>query len=406
MKIVYKRCLLFIGLLIIVISLVGVGYLFYDKVINNETLVVVEDDLSINYLDGASVIGNGEFRFSVTNNGSNDVNYEIVLANIKGFDNKVTYYITSTNASVSSDEKKLLEEGNVVVDNIIIKPLETQSFTLHVSNNLSANFDISVAKLEEVEEYFYMTILAQNEIREESVSRVGKEISKTNEGLIKNVDDDGATYYFRGASTNNYVSFAGILWRIIRINGDGSVRLIANDISEELANYHKEMEGYEDLENASIQNYLSQYYESNLSDYNSLIATTKFCSEASSTDGVYNSYTRIVTNQIPTFNCLGERYSSKIGLISADEFIYAGGLYGEENTKFYLYNEEIDNYWWTSSLSKSDEENFFPFIINGNGSLADNISGLLYRSLRPVISLNRTVTVTGTGTLDDPYVVK
>ena len=39
-------------------------------------------------------------------------------------------------------------------------------------------------------------------------------------------DDYGTSYYFRGAVTNNYVKFANKFWRIIRINGDGSIRMI------------------------------------------------------------------------------------------------------------------------------------------------------------------------------------
>ena len=37
------------------------------------------------------------------------------------------------------------------------------------------------------------------------------------------------TYYFRGNVENNYVSFAGFTWRIVRINEDGTVRLIMQD---------------------------------------------------------------------------------------------------------------------------------------------------------------------------------
>ena len=48
----------------------------------------------------------------------------------------------------------------------------------------------------------------------------------TDEGLFMAEDDDGASYYYRGAVRNNYVSFAGFIWRIIRQNGDGSIRLI------------------------------------------------------------------------------------------------------------------------------------------------------------------------------------
>ena len=47
-------------------------------------------------------------------------------------------------------------------------------------------------------------------------------------GLYAGIDDQGTTYYFSGdgSGMNNWVSFAGKLWRIIRINGNGSVRLL------------------------------------------------------------------------------------------------------------------------------------------------------------------------------------
>jgi len=48
----------------------------------------------------------------------------------------------------------------------------------------------------------------------------------TDEGVFEMEDDYGTTYYYRGAVTNNYVKFAGFFWRIIRINGDGSLRII------------------------------------------------------------------------------------------------------------------------------------------------------------------------------------
>ena len=88
-----------------------------------------------------------------------------------------------------------------------------------------------------------------------------------------------------------------------------------------------------------------------------------------------------------------------------DEIVFAGALYGKENTDYYLYNEEIENLWWTSSLSKSDNDYFYPFLVNENGELVDNINGSLYRNFRPVISLNRNVIVTGSGTIDNPYTV-
>ena len=44
--------------------------------------------------------------------------------------------------------------------------------------------------------------------------------------LSSAVDDYGTSYYFRGAVENNYVVFANMCWRIVRIVGDGSVKLV------------------------------------------------------------------------------------------------------------------------------------------------------------------------------------
>ena len=45
-------------------------------------------------------------------------------------------------------------------------------------------------------------------------------------GLYSTADDEGTSYYYRGIVGGNYVKFANKYWRIIRINGDNSVRLI------------------------------------------------------------------------------------------------------------------------------------------------------------------------------------
>ena len=52
------------------------------------------------------------------------------------------------------------------------------------------------------------------------------QVATTDEGLYMSEDDEGESYYYRGAVKNNYVSFAGFIWRIIRRNGDGSIRMI------------------------------------------------------------------------------------------------------------------------------------------------------------------------------------
>jgi len=52
------------------------------------------------------------------------------------------------------------------------------------------------------------------------------EPATTDEGIFEMEDDYGKSYYYRGAVENNYVKFAGFYWRIIRINGDGSLRIM------------------------------------------------------------------------------------------------------------------------------------------------------------------------------------
>ena len=404
MRIVYKRSLTFIGILIIAIACIGIGYLFYEQVIRPETLVVVSDELSINYLDGSSIIQDGEYRFSVTNNGDSDVYYRVLISDIAGFDSDVTYTLSSSDASIAVLEENLVDGENVVADNILIQSMDTQNFVLSVNHNTSTTFNIQVDKIDDVEEYFYMTLLNQNEVKS-ATNEVGSQVSTTNEGLLEDADDDGATYYFRGAVDNNYVSFANLTWRVVRINGDGSVRLVLDGVADTLSNYKSENENYDDFTMTDLYTTLNTFYESNLREYDSYIANTRFCSESGKSDTIYNAYTRIVTNEIPTFNCLGERYTNKIGVLSVDEVVFAGALYGEENTDYYLYNETIENLWWTNSLSHEDDDAFYTFLVSSNGEIVDDTSGALYRNIRPVISLNRTTVVTGTGTIDDPYVV-
>lgn len=54
----------------------------------------------------------------------------------------------------------------------------------------------------------------------------GTETATQNEGLRSTADDYGTSYYYRGAVNNNYVEFAGMCWRIVRIDGHGNVKLV------------------------------------------------------------------------------------------------------------------------------------------------------------------------------------
>ncbi len=62
-----------------------------------------------------------------------------------------------------------------------------------------------------------------------------KSVATVENGLYATVDDYGVSYYYRGDKEylNNNLLFGGFQWKIIRINGDSSIRLIYNGTEEE-----------------------------------------------------------------------------------------------------------------------------------------------------------------------------
>lgn len=409
MRKTYDRALKLIGLLILVCTLVGIAYLFYDKVKEQQTIVEANGELSINYINGKVIDKNGTYEFSVTNNSEKDFYYEIAITELKNLDADLKYSLTSSDANINMTNISLEGDRLLLADNILIKKRATQNFHLTIANNISTSFKLSINKNNDTEEYFFATILKNNEAKKSTITKPVVNIATSDEGLIEDIDDYGITYYFRGKVTNNYVRFADKLWRIVRINGDGTVRLVLNSAVEELSSYHNEVGKIEEYEKTEVNKNLQAYYENYLKSYDNFIANTKFCEDDSSTekdgDKIYNAYTRLVTNGIPTFNCLGEKYSSKIGLLSVDEVAFAGANFEEDNKEYYLYNDKIENIWWTSSLAKTKGESFYPFAITGNGKIEDATSGILFRNVRPVINLIKKVTVSGDGTINNPYVI-
>ena len=81
----------------------------------------------------------------------------------------------------------------------------------------------------------YITLLkaygGKDNITELPDSAFANVTTASDKGMYKKNDDLGTSYYYRGAVDNNWVKFGkegtkDIYWRIIRINGDGSIRMI------------------------------------------------------------------------------------------------------------------------------------------------------------------------------------
>ena len=272
--------------------------------------------------------------------------------------------------------------------------------------------------------------------------------STTDEGVYQVSDGmyGGYSYYWRGAATNNYVKFGGFCWRIIRINGDGSIRLIydgatchANGTSttESIAvtgqsynpNYDRnEYVGYtyttgsQRTTSGTASNLKTQnetWYNSNLASYAERIADGKYCNDRNTGAGYswssqpsstfyYSGYDRSgdksASSVSPTLSCpSGDVYTLKVGAITMDELVMAGGKWGTANSSYYLYNGQ--NYWTMSPYYWYGSSAACVFVADTNGLLNWGSVNDTY-GLRPVINLKSdTIFSSGNGTLNNPYIV-
>ena len=314
---------------------------------------------------------------------------------------------------------------------------------------------------------FAETILAKNEVKT-PLTTPGAAISTADEALLASTEDDyGTSYYFRGAVKNNYVEFANKCWRIVRISGDGSVKLILhndnttkvanpcdaanNSASAAFARYSGEKytsafntnfndnayvgfkygtpgsSTYEathaNTNKSTILTNLEAWYDkNNLKDYEKVIADTVWCNDKSTVSGEQGYGTKItaygVTQRLvstsnsaggtgPSLKCNGElsKINSKVGLITADELAYAGYADGLQNTTTYLQENATDTDWW--SLSPGGFSGSFAYVcyVFGSSGSLDYCRVSDTHGVRPSISLKSTTNVTGNGTSEDSYVV-
>lgn len=371
--------------------------------------IVVKNGLSINYLDGDELYASNrenKYTFSVTNDSDLDKYYQIDIEDINkpdGVNILIKCNETNTNKKITD-----LSMGSLV-DYAVITPGETHTYILTVSPILTSVKigSININEYTFSNEYFAQTIISNSTIYQNPQTTVGVETSINDEGLIQDIDDYGSTYYFRGASTNNYFKFADNMWRIVRINGNNTVKVVLDSATENLSTYYDEVSNnYFKYTNSNIKKNLENWYEENLRQYDKYIASSKACDYTLYTgtdEYIFESSQRLEVNHAPTFNCLGNKVNAKIMPLTADEVEYAGGLIGVSNTNYYLYNENITNPSWTITPARGNQNEYYPYVIGTTGQIESTSIGNQTRALRPVININKKVSVTGKGTYDNPY---
>lgn len=399
----YKTAMAIIAVLIALLLLLGITYLFYAKVLDSDSDIEVTGALSINYMDGKRInVSTSEtVNFSITNSAASVNYYNIGFLKVRG---SGEYKIMYKDTLVMEGTLDSIDE--LTTDYISIDAGETRVYSIEITNNGENNLTstLNIRDYQGKTVSFSDTILKNSNYSESSLTKVGVDLATDDEGLIKSSDDIGVSYYFRGNVQNNYVSFANLTWRIVRINGDGTVRLVLDGVADSLSNYYNDSSAGFSFNSSLLKSYLDDWYQLYLKDYTDYIANSKFCSDIAHDDNyTFNAYTRVMTNKIPTLNCLDVSISSNIGTLTIDEVLLAGANTLTGNSSYYLYNSSIDNLWYTMSGAKGTESSINMFMVDSSGNIKTATSGNLYRNVRPVINLVKNTQVTGTGTALDPY---
>ena len=280
-------------------------------------------------------------------------------------------------------------------------------------------------------------------------------------GIFETTDDDGVSYYYRGSVENNYVSFAGFYWRIIRINGNGSIRMIYDGTSPHAngetsenrqvgssqfnSSYTDNMYvGYMYTSgnahglgtSSSIKQANDNFYSSKLVSYSSYLdVNSGFCGDRSILSGsgigavtTYNKgYLRVLSSN-PILSCenTSDYYTVSssiignkalvypVGLITADEVMLSGASGGIFDGTYNYQKQTVDSYvtigrrFWTMTPSGGytpyDNSDWYSdnFFINEYGGI-DDFGAHEVLGLRPVINIRSDVTITGDGTMSNPY---
>ena len=247
----------------------------------------------------------------------------------------------------------------------------------------------------------YQTTYLKDKIVENSLVESGP-------GLYETAD----SYIFRGDVKNNYVSFSGKTFRIIRINDDGTIRLIDNvGISEVIwdSKYNtnvKDSRGVNDYvvsENlyANIKNVSDNYYNNNkvwTDEARNYITTQTLCIGKRSKSDITKD---------GSAECSVKLENQLFGSLAIYEYLQASLDINCNSTTAsactnYNWFTSVSNTFWTVTADVEKTDSSYSIYKKPHSNLCNS-----YNYLNVVFNINNNVTyVSGDGTKDNPYVFK
>ncbi len=285
----------------------------------------------------------------------------------------------------------------------------------------------------------------------------GRDESESTNKLYSYPEGDETTYVFRGNVTDNWLRFGGKTWRIIRINSDGTLRVIfqcntdncttttlgliigespynTNHSDSTYEGYYYGIEGTSEYSQthsnatpSTIATVVTNWYNSNLSQYtNKISGNTGFCndrriSSESETTITYQPYERFngKTSVTPDLSCeKNDLYTLKgnagkgngaldvpAALITMDEIALAGMLYSSNNAVKSNWLYATEQYWTMSPSIYSISYSFAGmFFMNSYVFISEDLVSYS-NGVRPVINLKAGITISGgDGTSTNPFI--
>ena len=234
------------------------------------------------------------------------------------------------------------------------------------------------------------------------------------------------------ANNNAFARYSGTTYTSAfndRMNSNAMVGFMYGTISS--SNYNA---AHMNINLSNIASNLYNWYENVLSvqsDFSEAdLADTIWCNDKYTSGAgfgtyysIYGGYDRLADGKSPSFKCQDDNNGGslsrftvsdttngngaltyKIGLLTSDEVVFAGHAWNSTNTTYYL-NANTGTDWWTMTPFGYPNQAALEFLVSGTGTFKAT-AVVSAAGVRPAIAINDTVTVSGTGTSTDPYVIQ
>ena len=224
-----------------------------------------------------------------------------------------------------------------------------------------------------------------------------------NSSNFKEVSGANLKYMFQGTNVNNYVTFSGMLWRVVGITATGEIKLVLSPTS---AKYLWDNSSSVEWSNSSLKNYLNNDFLGSLSNTEVITNYQWPVGKIDESNVTTASKSNILSLENAT------KYQAKVGLLSPSDVAFASGNSCTASSK--IFNDTtcatswISETWFLNSSTSSQKSAYY---LNKTESkmnyerFSSNTKHLILPSIYLSNSVQSVVNL-GNGTVISPYVIE